>query len=176
MKCPNCPQITAHDDGDPEVTSEPEETEGSAAPELTVRRLRVCADCGEELKEAELEITCNDPAFTGPTAKDAEAKGFALAEDEEYDPEACPARRAEESKDEADPLPCEFEWEVDGDPENTDRSDSHDRHGKPIKSARYRRTYYGVSVNLTGTCKHCGATATTDGEDSVMASGMDELV
>jgi hypothetical protein len=161
MKCPDCPLITAHDDADPE-TEDVEDSEGSQEITVTVRRIRVCSDCGTELKEAQLEIT-GTPTFTGPTDKNGKQKF------KDYDPDHCPHRKGDEAG------PCEFEWEA-PDAENTDRVQTKDRHGKPIKRSRYMTTYYGVSVTVEGTCQRCGATASFSGEDDIPASGMDELV
>jgi hypothetical protein len=43
--------------------------------------------------------------------------------------------------------------------EATDRYQETDRYGKPIKSFRYRRHYYGVNAQVKVTCEGCGAEA-----------------
>jgi hypothetical protein len=54
----------------------------------------------------------------------------------------------------------EPDFEVDGDPsaEGTSRQQTKDKHGKPIKSARYMRTYYGADITASVTCSHCEET------------------
>jgi hypothetical protein len=59
--------------------------------------------------------------------------------------------------------------------EMTQRSQTHDRHGRKIKLARYMRSYYGVSVQAQVKCS-CGEETEGTFEDEVMASGMDEMV
>ena len=46
--------------------------------------------------------------------------------------------------------------------EATDRYQETDRHGKPIKSFRYKRHYYGVEATIKVTCEGCGAEAEGD--------------
>lgn len=47
----------------------------------------------------------------------------------------------------------------------TDRFQEKDRHGKPIKSYRYRRHYYGVEVAATLKCASCGTEETIQAND-----------
>lgn len=60
--------------------------------------------------------------------------------------------------------------------QRSDRTQTHDRHGKPIKNYRYARRYYGVEVEIEVTCS-CGAQlGSVQLSDEVQASGMDSLV
>lgn len=60
----------------------------------------------------------------------------------------------------------EAEYTVEAaDPQATDRFQGKDRHGKPIKRARYRRHFYGVEVDVTISCDECGAEATVTASD-----------
>jgi hypothetical protein len=68
----------------------------------------------------------------------------------------------------------ELELEID-DPEGTSRTQTHDRHGKPIKRARYARTYYGVEATWTVGCSCGEQIASGTFSDDVQASGMSEL-
>lgn len=56
----------------------------------------------------------------------------------------------------------------------TDRTQSTDRHGKPIKSSRYMRHFYGAEMTITVECE-CGEKFEQSWSDEVQASGMDEL-
>lgn len=69
-------------------------------------------------------------------------------------------------------------WALDddgGEPEVTERSQTHDRNGKPIKNSRYRRSYIGASLTVEGKCSHCGTTASVTLEDETTAGSFDEL-
>ena len=58
-----------------------------------------------------------------------------------------------------DDTECDYQIELTGDPEATDRFEHKDRHGKPIKNSRYRRHYYGVEAIITVTCPKCAVDA-----------------
>lgn len=66
-------------------------------------------------------------------------------------------------------LSADAEWE------RTERTQNKDRHGKPIKSSRYMKHFYGVEGTVTVTCE-CGASTEVKLSDEIQASGMDELV
>jgi len=51
------------------------------------------------------------------------------------------------------------------DPQATDRYQTTDRHGKPIKNPRYQRHFYGVEVDVTVTCDECAASETVTASD-----------
>ena len=58
--------------------------------------------------------------------------------------------------------------------ETTDRYADKDRHGKPIKSFRYRKHFYGVELSGTITCG-CGSTWEWSTTAEQQAGGFDEL-
>jgi hypothetical protein len=69
----------------------------------------------------------------------------------------------------------DFELE-DVEAEFSDRQEMKDRNGKPIKSARYRRTYYGATITGTVHCKKCGDDIEFEETVEESASSFDELV
>jgi len=73
MRCDSCNKFVGLDFSDPELESI--EVDGTSAT-ATVRIVRTCSDCGQELKEATLEM---EDTFDGP--KDEDAAG----EDKEHD-------------------------------------------------------------------------------------------
>lgn len=59
MRCPTCSKFVAYNtEEEPEVTGEPEISDDGFFT-MTVRRVLTCEECGDELKEAELELTQN---------------------------------------------------------------------------------------------------------------------
>jgi hypothetical protein len=112
----------------------------------SVRIMLPCGDCGTELKEAELDF---DMSFDHecPTGTPA------LDEGEE---------------------PFDFESEPDGGP--TDRLEDKDRRGKPIKSARYMKHYYGADLTAQVKCNRCGEIIDVNTSVEEQASGFNELV
>lgn len=56
-----------------------------------------------------------------------------------------------------------------------DRIQTHDRHGRPIKSSRYMRRYYGARVEITLACA-CGETFSGSGESETTGSSMESLI
>lgn len=66
---------------------------------------------------------------------------------------------------------------VSGDASRTERSQTEGRNGKPLTGpARYRKHYYGATIDVTLECS-CGEALDHDSEtwsDDVQASGMDE--
>lgn len=67
-------------------------------------------------------------------------------------------------------------WEATEDLSPTVETQTHDRHGKPIKRARYQRTYYGVEGTITVRCDECGAEETAQVGDRAQASWFEEMV
>ena len=72
---------------------------------------------------------------------------------------------------------AEHDLELDAEsPEMTSRTQTTDRHGKPIKNSRYMKSFYGVEVAYTVTCKTCKKDiATGTIADETQASGMEDL-
>jgi ribosomal protein S27E len=95
---------------------------------LEARVVLKCQDCGTELAES-----------TITTEQDF---------DHTCDPEGLP---------EADYDPSGDQFEVqDPEPEGTSRQEDKDRNGKPIKKARYMKTFYGFEAEVDVTCRKCG--------------------
>lgn len=114
---------------------------------VNTRIVNNCAECSQELKEATFDIEID---LTEAVAEHrAECK------------------ECRESK-------ADLEVEVEG--TRIDRRQTHDRHGKPIKSFRYQKQFYGAEVTATVTMP-CGKELDAkSGSEEVQASGMDELV
>jgi hypothetical protein len=78
-----------------------------------------------------------------------------------------------------EPVPCkdgqEHEWDVTVEATPTERRETKDRHGKPIKQSRYQTQYYGVEGNYSISCTHCEALYENNFSDEMSASSMDEL-
>jgi len=68
----------------------------------------------------------------------------------------------------------DFEVEVD-EVELTSRTQTTDKHGKPIKNRRYMRTFYGFQLSYSVKCSCGEEVASGTIEDETQASGMDEL-
>lgn len=112
----------------------------------TARIVLTCEECGTELKEATLDIDCGV---------------FDDIEQHRKDHPEC--------KDKGLSL-------ADNGGELTQRTETKDRHGKPIKNPRYMKSFYGAAVEFTVTCDECNEEFTVTWEDEVQASGMDEMV
>ena len=140
MRCLSCNKFVSYDEPEVEVQS------GNVSGETvngTVRIVLKCAECGEELKDVELdydlliEHECKK-------CKDGETPEF------------------------------EIESEVEGEP--NEHFQQNDRHGNPIKLARYRKHFYGADLTGTVKCSKCGEKITVEGDVSEQASGLNELV
>lgn len=59
--------------------------------------------------------------------------------------------------------------------EATDDFRTKDRHGKPIKNARYQAHLYGADVTATVTCPFCQEEIIFSEHDEIESSSMDEL-
>lgn len=57
----------------------------------------------------------------------------------------------------------------------TDRRQTKDRHGKPIKNPRYAKQFYGASVAVGVKCRWCGETFDVSGDVEEQASAFEEL-
>jgi hypothetical protein len=150
MRCPSCEKFVSYDtEVEPEEQTEPEVTDQTVTAEY--RRVLTCADCGEELKEATIEIdgeiSCDLPC------KETK-QGKKLGEEEP-----------------------EHEWTVESSSASaTERSQTTDRHGRPITRARYMRHFYGVEVTVELKCQKCGTEHSQTFDNDEQASGFDELV
>jgi len=99
------------------------------------------------------------------------------------------AECSEELKEMNDDVEIEFEHEceeIDFDVEELQlneitgegysRLETKDRRGKPIKKARYMKTYYGAELTLEASCGLCGESLTGNEKIECQASSFDELV
>lgn len=148
MRCENCERFVPYN-----TEEEPEaELEVSDEGQLTgsVRRVLTCEECGSEMKETTFDI---DADLKDILKMDLEA-GLPCGESHEWDWE-----NAEEPETSADM-----------------RVETNDKNGKPIKSSRYMKTYYGVVITGSVKCQKCGIEATWEVKDECAASGMDELM
>ena len=150
MRCPECNKFVAYD--------EPQcESNGVDMDVLNVRATVTvqlnCADCVTRLKDAVIEAETEIEHTCKPEAE--------RPEDQKPDPQF-------KGGDE------QFEIENEGDPEGTIRTETKDRHGKPIKLSRYMKTFYGFTQETEVRCRRCGEcfTVTLAGEEQ--ASGFNE--
>lgn len=140
MRCPDCNKFVAYDE--PEVEIQSADISSNDAT-VCARVVLKCADCGGELKDAEIESSMSI----------------------EHD---CPKGENEKR---------EFEWEdepQDGDA--TSRTQTTDRHGKPIKLSRYMKQFYGFECGGSVKCPDCLKVISLDFSGEEQASGFNELV
>lgn len=70
----------------------------------------------------------------------------------------------------------EAEFEIEGDSiEDMQRTQTNDRHGRPIKSSRYMKTFYGFSGICTVRCCQCDEEIEVSIDGECQASGFGEL-
>lgn len=70
-----------------------------------------------------------------------------------------------------------FEWKDEpADGEGTERTQTTDRHGKPIKLSRYMKRFYGFTSSGSVECQKCKEIIELDFESEEQASGFNELV
>lgn len=189
MRCENCQKFVSYDtEVEPEESNSPELEDGVFTASFT--RTLSCAECGSEMKSAEIEVEV-DATITEP-----EKEEYTPTDQDKIDYEVCKvcgrvyiehdgtevSHRFEGTGEqdyelrELEEDDHEHDWQCEVESVSpTERMQTHDRHGKPIKRARYMRRYYGVEGTLSATCD-CGATATADFNEDVQASGFDELM
>lgn len=162
MICPSCNKFAAQScDGDPEVDLELSDTSITG----TVRVVVTSECCGDELKEANFEVD-EDLTDAIEEALRTAITAAGLTPPEEFDLDA-------------DGVEITMD---DPDVSNAERYQTTDRHGKPIKKARYQTHYYGYDAAATVNVVYpyqgaiINATVSHSWSDEVPASGMDELV
>ena len=145
MRCPDCGIFVSYG-GDYEPEIESEEID-EAELRGEVRVVLDCADCGGELKELVMEYEVEI----------------------EHD---CPAAATDAENEEAD----EDQYEIQAtSTQFTDRQQTTDRHGKPIRNPRYQRTYYGAEITTTIQCTRCEEEFDVETEVEDMASSFEEI-
>jgi len=110
-----------------------------------VRIVLACAECGTEMKETTIQID------TEPSQELAD--------------------HIQSHKDAGDEYILFIE---DSGVEATDRMQTVDRHGKPIKNYRYMRHFYGFTLTVTVTCG-CDSEFEIELEDDEQASAFEDL-
>jgi hypothetical protein len=146
MRCPNCNKFVPFD-----TEVEPEE-ESQEVDDMTFkasyRRVLQCGECGEDLKEATLEV--------------------------EYDF----SKDVQDEEEEGKPKQHEHEFEIEScEVEPTTGAVTKDRNGRTIRSSRYMKTLYGVKCSVEVKCgvEGCEAQASFDCEQDEQASAFEEL-
>ena len=149
MRCPDCNKFVSFDaETEPEIDAS---VDDSGTITGSVRIVNCCQECGQELKDATLEIE-------------------ASVEDE------IEKHRREHGMTDDEKLPVgHVKLDLSTDGSRTERTQTHDRHGRSIKRARYAKHYYGAEATFTVECE-CGATFETTWSDDTPGSAMDELV
>jgi hypothetical protein len=190
MRCPSCSKFVSYDtDVDPEEQGDAE-LDGTGL-SASYRRVLCCAECGDELKEATIEVTADLDFPDG------------------VDPEQCPG--SEDDQAEREPgteVPkASHDWEIEVDATSTTNTIGGEwatakkdsvreqaarvkRDGKEIMTKeikpgdsvwkpfppRYQKTFYGVALSGKATCRTCGAEVEFDGvEGDELASAFDDL-
>jgi hypothetical protein len=197
--CRSCSKLVGLETNEPEIENE-DLSEGNISVE--VRLVRACADCSDEMKEYRFELEedvsekieehnkekhgtkecsncdgagtedCTKCGATGSITDEETATDSVCDEcdgQKQIDCSECSGSGEQDNDDAPD-----YSLEVEA--ENTDRTQTKDRHGKPILRSRYMKTFYGVSVKYTVTCDDCSdVVAEGTIEDEAQASSFDEL-
>lgn len=191
MRCPGCEKFVSLEMGDPEVQDSNVDTDGTVT--ITVRIVRTCADCGEEMKEATLEMTTTPTPenLNGHVNRESKVPLWMVTFDGVDHAEGDGHRERE--------VECEDEPTQDWLQKHLDESVTlisveriadvfHDLqievdNVEPIEEGggRYKKSYFGAEVSFRVTCtcdEHEKDRWSFDGtvNDKVSASGMDELV
>jgi len=150
MRCPDCNKFVSYDEPQCEVNSV-EVDDDSVRASVTVQLN--CQDCGGTLKDAEIESDFQIDHACKPKAE----------RNKDWEPD-------QDWKD----GDCQFEVEDDGDAEGTSRLQEKDRHGKPIKHHRYKRAFYGFTLESQVKCRKCGEIFSVSLEGEEQASSFNE--
>ena len=150
MRCSNCCKFVSFDEPQCEVgIVEVDDLNVHASVTVNLN----CAECGDTLKYADIEADTTIEHKCKPIA--------------ERDAKWTPDPEYKEGDD-------KFEVEFDGDAEGESRQQTKDRNGKPIRSQRYMKTFYGFTLESDIKCRKCGELFSifTTGEEQ--ASGFNE--
>jgi hypothetical protein len=152
MRCPDCNKFVSFDaETEPEIDVDFDEMTRTI--NGSVRIVNNCAECSTELKETTFDVDIDLSAEIEDHWKEHGWK--------DGDAEAPEGHGS-------------FDLSDDGG-SRSERSQTHDRHGKPIRNPRYSRRYYGATAVFTVACE-CGHNIEHQWEDEVQGSGMEELV
>jgi hypothetical protein len=198
-RCNSCGKMASYDELEPEINSDPEVDEDGNVTISDVRIVNASACCGEALTEATLEMSGEvDSEFAEAHDSRADhselATQVSLAFRQAF--EAHPERETDKAKALAEAkkvaeielagegVSGEFDddlltWEatkheLSAEVSGQDRINPPDPKAKPDTPSRYRKTFYGASVEIQVSCS-CGESTTITLEDSVQASGMESL-
>ena len=150
MRCPDCNKFVSYDEPQCEVNSvDVSGTDVHASVTVSLN----CQDCGGTLKDAEIEADAEIVHVCKPKKE----------RNKEWKPNP-------EYKDGDD----QFEADDGGEAEGSSRIQDTDRNGKPIKSARYMKTFYGFTLEAEVRCLKCGEPFTVSLEGEEQASGFNE--
>ena len=150
MRCEQCNKFVSYDEPECEVNSV--DLSGDMVTASVTVNLN-CAECSQQLKTAEIEA-------------ENQVEHECLPEDKR--PEG---QKGDESYVEGED---QYEVEDEGDAEGTSRTETKDRNGKPIKSSRYMKTFYGFSMEVNIICRKCGESVSVSLEGEEQASAFDE--
>ena len=170
MRCPQCEKMVSYGDPEMEVTNEEVDNEGNVT--ISVRMALTCADCGEELKDNEFELSTEiehecKPELILCTCDHSKEEHNNQDSSCSHDGCNCTLYQAQEEK--------EFELEL-GDPEATDDyRPKTNKQGKPVPM-RYQKHFFGVNMAGHITCSQCDEEIQFEINDECQASGFNELV
>jgi hypothetical protein len=169
MRCPDCQKFVSLELQDPEVEDGPNVEALGDPPALevsaVVRICRTCGECGQELKEATLEMnqTVRVPQPLAVRQK----------------PHADRMKGKRKKTPLPDVLPWDTAWEehVKSGCKSTE-FDADDDGSEQIEEGggRYAKSYFGAGLNVGISCRKCDWKTTVTLEDKIPASHMDEMV
>lgn len=154
MRCPDCMKFVPYDEPQVEVTDievDVDSRDGgtvSATVRGSVRVVLPCQECGDELKDTEMEF---EASFT---------------------------HKCQSPEGTEDGFEVEAEGEGNSRMDPSEKEVILKNRGRKIVSvpSRYRRTYYGADITVTATCAVCAETEVINISVDVSASSFNELV
>jgi hypothetical protein len=200
-RCGSCGKMASYEELEPEINGDPEVDEDGNVTISDVRIVNASACCGEELTEANLELSgevdsefaeAHDARTDHSDLEAAISKVFKDAFETHPERETDKAKALADARNVAeaelptgdDAVAGSFQddlltWEASkhelaAEVVGQDRINPPDPKAKPGTPARYRKTFYGARVEVTVSCI-CGESTTVTLEDSVQASGMESL-
>lgn len=146
MRCASCNKFVSFDtESDPEVENLEVDDEGNVS--MSVRIVNTCAECGDEMTEASMDIEVERDAYCQDWDEHIKEKHEANEEGE---------------------IPEGKEPVLEVSEAGSERTSRSEGKGRGMK------TFYGAKIDFEVKCK-CEWTATGTAEDDVQASSMDEL-